>query len=234
MLAILKRELKAYFASPIGYIFLAVFCLFAGLFFFAGCISNASSDISVVFSSMFTITLFLMPILTMRLLSEERKQKTDQALLTAPVNLFGLVMGKFLAALILFTIALGVTVLMVLLLATMGSVEWAKFFGNFLGLFLVGASLISIGLFISSLTENQVIAAVGSFAVMLALYLLDGVSSMVNNSVVKTIVDSISISQRYSDFTMGVFNFANAIFFLSIISIFIFFTIRVFEKRRWG
>ncbi len=234
MVAILRRELKAYFASPIGYIFLAVFCLFSGMFFFANCLSAQSADISAVFASMFTVTLFLMPILTMRLLSEERKQKTDQALLTAPVNLFGLVMGKFLAALILFAIGLCVMLIMTLVLAAFGPVDWAKFLGNFVGMLLMGAALISIGLFISSLTENQVISAVASFAVMLGLLLLDGFSSLISNPIAQSIISGISVSQRYSDFTMGIFNFANAIFFLSVIAIFIFFTIRVFEKRRWG
>ncbi len=234
MIAILKRELKAYFASPIGYIFLAVFCLFAGIFYFAACLTAQSSDISAVFSSMFTIVLFLIPILTMRLLSEDRKQKTDQALLTAPINLFSLVMGKFLAALILFTIALSVTFIMMLVLAAFGAVEWSVFLSNFIGMLFMGAAMISIGLFISSLTENQVVSAVASFAVMLGLWLLDGIGSLVSNSVIKTVFSSLSVAQRYSEFTMGLFDLSNVLFFLSIIAVFIFFTIRVFEKRRWA
>ncbi|MFA9379919.1 MAG: ABC transporter permease subunit [Acetanaerobacterium sp.] len=234
MLAILKRELKAYFSSPIGYIFLAVFAVFAGLFFYAGCLTAQSANISAVFSSMFTIVLFLIPILTMRLLSEERKQKTDQTLLTGPINLFGVVMGKFLAALVLFALALSVTVVMMLVLAALGGAEWSVFFANFLGMLLMGAALISIGLFISSLTENQVIAAVASFAVMLGLWLLDGISSMVSSPFVQMIFSSLSVSQRYSEFTMGLFDVSNVLFFLSIIAVFIFFTIRVFEKRRWS
>lgn len=234
MIAILRRELKAYFSSPIGYIFLAVFAAFAGLFFFATCLSTQTSNIGAVFSSMFTIVLFLIPILTMRLLSEDRKQKTDQALLTAPVSLFGLVMGKFLAALLLFAIALSVTFLMMLVLAALGTVEWAVFIANFIGMLLMGAAMISIGLFISSMTENQVIAAVGGFAAMLGLWLLDGVGSMIGSGIVQTVLTSLSISRRYGDFTMGLFDVSNVLFFLSIIAVFVFFTIRVFEKRRWS
>ncbi len=234
MVAILRRELKAYFASPIGYIFLAVFGVFAGLFFFATCLSTQTANIGAVFSSMFTIVLFLIPILTMRLLSEDRKQKTDQALLTAPISLFSLVMGKFLAALILFTIALSVTFVMMLVLAALGSVDWSVFLSNFIGMLFLAAAMISIGMFISSLTENQVIAAVGGFAAMLSLWLFDGISGMLGSSVLQTVLTSLSVSQRYSDFTRGLFDVSNVLFFVSIIAVFLFFTIRVFEKRRWG
>ena len=234
MLAILKRELKAYFASPIGYIFLAVYYVFAGLFFYAICLTGQSANIGAVFSSLFSVVLFLVPILTMRLMSEERKQKTDQALLTAPVSLFGLVFGKFLAALILFTIGLSISVVYMLVLGALGSADWMVFFANFVGMLFMAAALISIGLFISSLTENQVIAAVASFAVMLTLWMLDGISTLVSSPLVQQIFASISISQRYSEFTLGLFDVSNVLFFLSIIAVFIFFTIRVFEKRRWG
>ncbi len=234
MLAILKRELKAYFASPIGYIFLAVYYVFAGLFFYAICLTGQSANIGAVFSSLFSVVLFLVPILTMRLMSEERKQKTDQALLTAPVSLFGLVFGKFLAALILFTIGLSISVVYMLVLGALGSADWMVFFANFVGMLFMAAALISIGLFISSLTENQVIAAVASFAVMLTLWMLDGISTLVSSPLVQQIFASISISQRYNEFTLGLFDVSNVLFFLSIIAVFIFFTIRVFEKRRWG
>ncbi len=234
MLAILRRELKAYFASPIGYIFLAVFGVFAGLFFFAACLTTQTANIAAVFSSMFTIVLFLIPILTMRLLSEDRKQKTDQALLTAPINLLGLVMGKFLAAVILFAIALSVTFVMMLVLAAFGNAEWPVFFANFFGMLFMGAALIAVGLFISSLTENQVIAAVASFAVMLSLWLLDGIASMVSNPILQTVFASISFARRYDEFTMGLFDVSNVLFFVSVIAVFVFFTIRVFEKRRWS
>lgn len=115
MLAILKRELSSYFTSPIGYVFLAVFYFFSGMFFYSVLYSN-STDISYVFSGMFTVLLFVVPLLTMRLMSEEKKQKTDQLLLTSPVSLTGLVLGKFLAAVCMYAIALAVTVVYSLIL----------------------------------------------------------------------------------------------------------------------
>ena len=129
MLAILKRELSSYFTSPIGYVFLAVFYFFSGMFFYSVLYSN-STDISYVFSGMFTVLLFVVPLLTMRLMSEEKKQKTDQLLLTSPVSLTGLVLGKFLAAVCMYAIALAVTVVYSLILAGFASPEWMVVIGN--------------------------------------------------------------------------------------------------------
>lgn len=234
MIAILKRELGAYFVSPIGYVFLAVFFFFSGLYFFLSTLAYNSTNLSGVFSSLFTISMFIVPILTMKLLSEDKKLKTDQVLLTAPVNLYGLVFGKFLSALVMFTVGISITIVYALVLSAFASVEWAVVFGNFVGIFVLGAALISIGLFISSLTESQVIAAVGGFAVMMLLMLLDGFGSSISNEFLRNIVEQLSFFNRYKDFTMGIFNIPNLLFFISIAVIFNFLTARVLEKRRWG
>lgn len=232
--AIMRRELGAYFASPIGYIFLAVFYFFSGLYFFGMCLRYDSADLTPVFSSMLTIVLFLVPILTMRLLSEDKKHKTDQALLTAPVSLTGLVLGKFLAAVAVFLLSLCVILVYAVIIAVFTPPDWLSIFGNFVGLFLLGAAFISIGLFISSLTENQVIAATGGFAAALGLVLLDAVSGLVEQPLVQKIATGISFFTRYNDFTVGKFDLANIVFFLSVCAIFIFLTVRVLEKRRWS
>ncbi len=234
MSAIMRRELSAYFTSPIGYIFLSVFYIFAGFFFFTGTLASSSTDMTGVFSGLSTITMFLIPILTMRLMSEDKKQKTDQALLTAPVNLFSLVLGKFLAALIVFAFGLVITVVFAATVSFFAAPDWAVVFGNFVGSLFYGSALISIGLFISSLTENQMIAAVGSFAVMIALNLIDAVATLMPNQFLQDMVLGISFYQRYTDFTTGIFNFSNIIFFLSVCAVFLFLTTRVLEKRRWS
>ena len=125
-----------------------------------------STDVTPVFSSLFLILLILIPLLTMRLLSEEKKQKTDQLLLTSPVSLSGLVYGKFLAAFCIYAMGIAVTLVYSVILAGFASPQWMVVAGNILGALLLGFAMISIGLFISSLTENQMIAAVGSFAAM--------------------------------------------------------------------
>lgn len=234
MTAIMRRELQAYFSSPIGYIFLTVFYVFAGFYFFAGTLMSNSTDISVVFSSLFTIVLFLIPVLTMRLFSEDIKHKTDQALLTAPINLTSLVLGKFLAAVMVFLLALSVTLVYAVIVAVFNTPNWPLIWGNFVALLLLGMSLISIGMFISSTTENQVIAAVGAFAVGLALLVIDSLTSLFTNPVITGVLNGVSFMRRYSDFTSGIFNFSGVIFFLSVCAIFIFLTVRVQEKRRWS
>lgn len=234
MTAIIRRELNAYFSSPIGYIYLAVFYVFAGFYFAFSSLFSQSADLTPVFSSLFTIVLFLIPILTMRLLSEDQKNRTDQALLTAPISLTGLVMGKFLAALLVFIMGLAVTLVYALIIAVYTPPNWAGIFANFFALLLLGAALIAIGMFISSLTENQVIAATGGFAAGLGLIIVDALGSVVQNPFLSKVITGLSFFNRYSDFTSGLFDFSNVLFFASVCAIFIFFTIRVLEKRRWA
>lgn len=234
MTAIMRRELSSYFNSPIGYIFLAVFYIFSGFYFFANNLMGNSTDISSVFQSMFTIVLFLIPILTMRLLSEDKKHRTDQALLTAPVSLTGLVMGKFLAAVAVFLLSLSITLVYALIIAVFAPPNWPLFFGNFAAMLLLGMALISIGMFISSMTENQVIAAIGGFAAALLLLLVDSLSSIISNQLVSKIVGGLSFFSRYNDFTAGKFDLGHTVFFLSVCAVFVFLTVRVLEKRRWS
>ncbi|HIQ58856.1 MAG TPA: ABC transporter permease subunit [Candidatus Merdivicinus intestinavium] len=233
MFAILKREMQNYFTSPIGYIFLAVFYFFAGMFFSSVLYSN-TTDITYVFSSLFTVLIFIIPLLTMRSMSEDKKQKTDQLLLTSPLNLTGLVIGKFLAAFLMYCIALAVTVVYALILATFAAPEWTVVVGNIFGALILGAALISIGVFISSLTENQLIAAVGSFAVMMFIMMIDGFASLIPVDFISNIILSLSFMSRYEDFVAGILNISNVLFFVSIAVVFIFLTVRVLEKRRWS
>lgn len=233
MLAILKREFKSYFTSPIGYVCLAVFVAFEG-FYFSMLYSAGYPDVSFVYSGMFTIALFIIPILTMRLLSEDKRQKVDQALLTAPVSLWSIAVGKFLAALSVFTLGFSPTLIYQLILQAVSTPDWLVFFGNYLGIILLGASLISLGLFISSLTESQVVSAVGSFAVSLAILSLDSLSSVANSEFIDKIVGWVSFSARYSAFVSGTFDFTNLIFFISFTVVFLFLTVRMLEKKRYS
>lgn len=234
MTAIMRRELLAYFSSPIGYLYLAVYYVFSGFYFFAGTLYSNTTDMSSVFGNMFTIVLFLIPILTMRLFSEDNKHRTDQALLTAPIKLTSLVMGKFMAAAVVFLLGLSVTIVYAIIVAVFASPNWALIWGNFLALLLLGMALISIGMLISSMTENQVIAAVGAFAVALGLLLLDSLKGIFTNPVLIKIFSGLSFFDRYSSFSVGIFDFSAIIFFISVTAIFVFLTIRVLEKRRWS
>lgn len=234
MFAIFKRELKAYFTSPLGYVYLAIFYAFSGLFFYIFSLSVGSTDISSVFLMMFIVLMVFVPLLTMRLLSEDKKQKTDQLILTAPVSLLSIVMGKFLAAYAIFAIGVAVMPVYGFVMSTFATVSWLPIWGNTVGLLLLGGIFVSIGLFISSLTENQMIAAIGGFFINLMILLMNTLKSALPNGFLQDVLSSISVYSRYSEITSGIFSLSSLIFFVSVIFIFLFLTVRVLEKRRWA
>ena len=234
MFAIFKRELKAFFTSPLGYVFLAIFYAFSGLFFYIFSLSVGSTDISSVFLMMFIVLMVFVPLLTMRLLSEDKKQKTDQLILTAPVSLLSIVMGKFLAAYAIFAIGVAVMPVYGFVMSTFATVSWLPIWGNTVGLLLLGGIFVSIGLFISSLTENQMIAAIGGFFINLMILLMNTLKSALPNGFLQDVLSSISVYSRYSEITNGIFSLSSLIFFVSVIFIFLFLTVRVLEKRRWA
>lgn len=239
MTAIVKREIASYFTSPLGYVFLAIFYGFSGLFLWLGCLRAGQSDMGVVFSMMFFIMMIMIPILTMRTMADDKRQKTDQLTLTSPVSLFGIVAGKFLAAFAVFFCAMLVMIVYALFLATAvknsdGTFGWAVFWGNFVGMTLMGGVFISLGIFISNLTENQMIAAVGSIGANIALCMFDVVSGYVTNQTVSNLLNNLSVYYKYSEFTVGIFSLKNIVFFLSLIVIFNFLTMRFIERRRWS
>ena len=233
--AIFRREMKAYFTSPIAYIFIAVFYVYTGYFFVMGNIYSGSTEMSNLFATVFTIMMFLLPLLTMRLFSEEKKQKTEQALLTAPVNLFEIVFGKFLAAMVVFLISMAIYVVYALVLYGMaGNLSAATFLGNMLGLLLLGMAFISSGIFASVLTENQIVSAIVGFIFNMLMYMIDIIAASVNVAPIKSALQSLSFYTKYYEFTTGIINIGSVIFFLSVAFLFNFLTVRVLEKRRWG
>lgn len=234
MVAILKRELSSYFNSAVAYVVMAVYFLFSGLFFSMICIENDTSSLSYVFVNMFIIILFIIPIITMKSFSEEKRQRTDQALLTSPTSLFEIVMGKFLGALILFAICSLIFVVYALVISFFTSPDWAVVLCTVLGLLLLGSALIAIDIFISVLTESMIISAVAGMGVGLLIYMLSNLSSNITVDWIATIVKKIDFLTYYTNFTYGMLNLTDIIFFLSVTGLFLFFTARVLEKRRWS
>lgn len=233
--AIFRRELKAYFTSPIAYIFIAVFYIYTSAFFTSYNLYYGITDMSMSFNNAFTIIMILLPLLTMRLFTEEKRQKTDQCLLTAPVNLFSIVMGKFFAAVCIFLCAMAIYVLYVItLVALAGTVAWATVIGNFAALLLLGASFISIGIFVSAMTENQVVAAIVSFIIIMLFYMIDVFAGNIQVEWLKTVLSSLGFYTRYYEFSTGIFSVPSIVFFISAIFIFNFLTVRALEKRRWA
>lgn len=232
--AIFRRELNSFFKSSIAYIFLSVFFICSGYFFYGGPLRAATSDMSSMFSALFMVILILIPVLTMKLLSEEKKQKTDQGLLTAPISLWAIVLGKYFAALALYTMGISIIFVYALILSYFGAVLWTSVLANFLALFLLGAAFIAVGLFVSSLTENQMSSAVASFLALMLLYMIDSLAALFQSETIKDILVSLSFYTRYMEFTMGMFNLSSVIFYISAAFLFNFFSVRVLEKRRWS
>ncbi|MBQ9631826.1 MAG: ABC transporter permease [Lachnospiraceae bacterium] len=232
--AIYRREVGAFFSSSIAYVFLGVFFTICGFFFTIDNLGAGSVNLAGVFSTMFIISIVLIPVLTMRLFSEEKKQKTEQGLLTAPVSLTGIVLGKYFAALTVYLIAISIAFVYGVILALFGTVAWLTLLSNYLAILLVGGAFIAVGLFISSLTENQVAAAIGGVVCLLAFFLVDTLASRVNVGWIQSVLYDLSFYTRYYEFTCGIFNLSSVLFFVSVAVLFNFFTVRVFEKRRWS
>ena len=234
MKAIIKRELNSYFRGGIGYVFCAVYLFFSALNFGVVLLSGRSSLFPQVYHGMFYIILMIIPVLTMRLFSEERRQRTDQVLLTSPIGVWPMVLGKFFSALAVYAGCIGFTLVYAVVFSWYGHPSWALVFGNIIGAVLLGAAFIAIGMFISSLTESQVIAAIGSLFVATIFMLLDAIPLDTANQTVIAIINWITFMSHYKPFTQGILDFSSVVFFATVSLTFIFFTVRAIERRRWS
>jgi len=239
MYAIFKRDFAAYFTSAIGYIYIGAYIFVLNLVFYLNNALGSTSSVSGVFSFMLMVMMFITPILTMRVFSEDFKQKTDQLLLTTPVTPSEIVIGKFLSSMAVFGCLLCLTLVWPIVISIFGENNTDEVLGNYIGIICIGAAYIAMGVFISALTENQVIAAVGSLCLFIALYILEIVAMMFYNSgalpvFVMRILLFISIYGRYTDITRGLLSLDSLVFFLSVCAVFLFLTVRAIEKRRLG
>ena len=235
MLAVYKRELKAYFTSPVGYIYMAVIVLITGALFKVFNIDQQTSELSMYFGLSLFVYAFIIPFLTMKMFSEEKKLKTDQILLTSPIKIVSIVIGKFLSAFTVVLFTLIPSVLNVIIVALNSSdVEMPSVIGNYVSLILAAAAFIAIGLFFSVITESQVVAAVMTLALLMFLCLLPFLASMSNTAWIINASEFLSFYARHVQFSYGLFDFAAITYYLSVIVVFMFLTVRVIDKRRWS
>ena len=233
MLAILKRDFNAYFNSPVGYIFIAVFTLITGFFFIQNNVLGLSASLSYVFANATIIFIFIVPLLTVKMLTEERKSKTDQILLTAPVTVNEIVFGKYFAALGVFLLTLFVTLIYVVIIAIFGAPAFGEIITLYIGVFLMGATFIAVGLYISSLTDNQFIGVILSFGVLLIMYLLNSVIDFIPWPFAKSVLNWFAITSRFSDFASGLLGLESVVYYISVCAVFLVLTKFSVEKRRW-
>lgn len=235
MLAIYKRELRAYFTGVIGYVFLVIYLAVAGVLFCYTTLFSMSSDVTAYYTLMLLFSAIVLPLLTMKSFSEERKMKTEQLLLTAPVSIPAMVFGKFLAAYTVFGGAAVFTTLYFLILIPYASLKVAVLIGNAVALLLVGMVFIAIGLFVSSLTENQLSSAIGTIAIILVFLGIGLINSLLPSSYwLRYVFDALSIFTRFQTFVNGYFDLASVVYYLSVAAVFVWLTIRVYDRRRYS
>lgn len=233
MIAIFKREFKSYFSTPIGYIVLAAFYFFLGLYFMM-MYSAGSPQTEAIISEMLTVTIFIMPILTMRLMSEDRRQKVDQALLTAPVKLTSIVLGKFFAALAVFALGFLPTIAFEIIVMSYVSVNVLTYLYALVGILLLGSTLIAMGMFISSLTESAVVSAILTLVINVLVLYMSGFAQMISVEWIAKIVEKLAFINMFASFGENLFSIPDVFYFLSITTAFLFLCVRSLEKRRWA
>lgn len=233
MAAIFWKEVKSYFYSPMAYILIGLFMLLTSVFFYLGNLASQSADFNGTLSTMGFLLLFITPVLTMRILAEDRKNGTEVLLITSPADITSIVFGKFLAAYFVFLVMTAISFIYPLILIAFGGVVSVQLVGGYIGFLLLGAAFISVGVFASSLTESQVVAVIISFVMLLIMWLADSISGSVGGFISK-ICSWISLLSRYTDFNNGILSLTPVIYYLSFVAVFIFLTIRVIEKRRWS
>jgi len=246
VLAIARKELSAYFASPIAYVVIGFFALMFGFFFYslllyfdrqslqaAGQAVNVNEQfLRPVFLNATVILLFVLPLVTMRTYSEEKRSGTIELLLTAPLTDLQIILGKFLGAMGLYAAMLAITLVHVGLLFVFGSPEWRPVVTTYFGLLLMGGCFISIGLLISSLTKNQIVAGMITFGVFLMLWVINWIASFMGPTT-QQVLNYLSITDHLDDFTKGIVDTKHLVYYISFITFGLFLTARSVDTERW-
>lgn len=248
---LVAKELRSYFVSPVVYVVGAVFLLIVGLLAYIYIVFTGAQAIQLMqvqgqaqinlndlvfrnlFSSIRFILLIVLPILTMRLFAEEKKLRTFELLMTSPIGLNEIVAGKFVSVFMLFVALLGLTGLIPLALFLFSDFDWYPVLTGYLGLVLLGALFLSVGLLASALTENQVVAAFISFGLLLFLWLLAGVGSLLGDTPAGEVVSYVSFMEHYDHLVRGLIDTRDLVYFVSALVLMLFLTHRVVDSTRW-
>ncbi len=236
MIAIYKRELKSYFHTVIGWLFIAVTVALMGVYFMAINLTYGYSNIAYMISSVGFLFIITIPILSMKTLAEERKTKTDQLILTAPVSVSKIVLGKYLAMISVLSVVVAIVSLLPIILSFYGNVPYGESYAAILGYFLYGAACMAVGLFISSITESQVIAAVLSILAFFLTYLMSGICNLISTTgnLLTKILSVFDFAKRFNTFMGGTLDLTAVLYFLTVIGLALFFTVQSIQKRRFS
>ena len=233
ILAIIKKELQSYFFSPVAYIVFSAFLLVVGYLFWVFLLSSSIASLEPMLYNASFVLLIASPVLTMRLISEEKKNKTIELLLTSPISPTEIILGKFFASLILYCLLYLITLEFPFIIASYSpEFDWGPVYSGYLGMILLGSSYISVGLFASTISENQIISAMSSFGILLLFWFFGWAKNIFDNAFGQ-ILSNLSIFDRFSDFLRGIVDSGNVIFFVIFTFIWLFLATRVLESDRW-
>jgi ABC-2 type transport system permease protein len=230
--AICRKELQMYFYSPTAYVAFAFYFLITGFFFSLDFLNNLTVDVRPLFGNFMLIYLFVIPLLTMRLVSEELRQGTDELLLTSPASLTEVVLGKYLAAVIVQALMVIVALMYPLIMSAFGSLDQPVLWLSYLSLFLIGAAMMAVGLFASTLSENQMVSGIAAFAILLFLWMIEwlGYSALQAG---KDWFGMFSIVARTDNLQKGVFNLSDVLFYITFVIVFLVLSVQTLERKRW-
>lgn len=234
MFAIYKKEMRNYFTTPLGYAFIAVFLAVSGFMFAVSTFQSQTSDVSGYFQIMIFGYIVIIPILTMRSFAEERRTKTEQLLMTAPVSITSMIMAKFLAAFTLFAGSVLVSCLYYIPMFSYGEPNVGKAAGCLIAMLLIGMCFIAVGIFVSTLTESPVTACIGTMGILLTFVGAAIFNNLIDTYFFRYILNWISIYSRYVNFTYGMFDIGATVYYLSITAVFLFLSVRIYERRRYA
>ena len=252
LLAMVGKELRVYFTSPMAYVVIAVFLLINGYLFYNIVLFTINQSMQLirlqgampqinanelifrpVFHNMAVIMILTLPMLTMRLLAEEKKVKTAELLMTSPISIIEILLGKYLAAFLIFAVMLLLTGFMPALMGLYGKLQWGSILTGYLGLLMLGGVFLSFGLLASSLTENQIIAGFVGFGLLLLLWLMGWASQGAGDTALGSVLSYLSIGEHFENFSKGLIDTGDLVYLLSLIAVGLFLTHRVIESQRW-
>lgn len=237
MRAVFKREVQAYFKSPVAYCIISFFLMLTGLNFWNLNLYRGSIEFPTTLASMTTFLTFFAPIITMKLLSEEKKNGTEVLLKTSPVSMWKIVLGKYFASLTVFCVIVVLTMICPILMSFYvndgGVFPLGMTVGGYVGFFLLGAAYLAVGTFASSVTESQPVAAVLGVVILLGISFIENIGQQIGG-VFGQVLIWISLSSRYSDFASGLFSLPSLFYYLSLTAVILFVTVMNIERKRWN
>lgn len=232
MFPILKREIRSYLYSPISYVLIGTFIFLFSVFFLLFSVNYQKAEMAQALSMAGLILVFLIPLLTMKVLTDEKKYGTDVLLFTTPLSTEKIVLGKFFSICFLYLVMIFISLIYPATLMLFGTPSLEPIAGGYFGMLLLGISMISLGLFTSAFTDNQVVAAVFSFLSLLFMWIIDQIATSFGG-VFGKILTWISLLSRWDDFSKGILDLRAVLYYISFTFVFVFLTVRVIEKRRW-